>query len=207
MFPRSWTSSCCALDRFVARVRLRGEREVDRRLREVQARLGQPDMLDGLRRCDRNQERARIGVADVLGREHDHAPRDVPRVLAALEHRREVVDARIGIRPAHRLDERRDEVVVRVGGLVVERAAACAPRRRRAPPRAARLRPEPSARRARRCCGRSARRRPRVSRSAGAGRRGSRRRAPRLRGAPPSRGLRSRAARARRPARGRAGRS
>src|SRR4030095_8425395 len=43
------------------------------------------------------------------------------RVLAALEHGGEVVDARVGIRPTHRLDERRDEVVVRVGTLVVEK--------------------------------------------------------------------------------------
>ena len=77
-------------------------------------------MLDGLRGGHRHEQRARIRVADVLGREHDHAPRDEARVLAALEHCGEVIDARVGIRAAHRLDERGDEVVVRVGGLVVE---------------------------------------------------------------------------------------
>ena len=126
MFPRSLHVLRRAFQRYVARVRLRCAREVDRRLREVQARLRQPDVLDGLGGGDCDQQRARIRVADVLGREHDHSPRDEARVFAALEHRGEVVDARVGIGAAHRLDERRDEVVVRVGGLVVEeRALAC----------------------------------------------------------------------------------
>ena len=77
-------------------------------------------MLDRLRRRDGDEQRARIGVADVLGREHDHAPRDEARVLAALQHRREVVHGRLRVAAAHRLDERRREVVVRVGGLVVD---------------------------------------------------------------------------------------
>src|SRR6266566_8253414 len=39
----------CFVDRDVARVRLRRAREIDRRLREVQARFRKPDMLDRLR--------------------------------------------------------------------------------------------------------------------------------------------------------------
>jgi hypothetical protein len=35
-------------------------------------------------------ERARVGVADVLARQHHHAPRDEARVLAALQHRGQV---------------------------------------------------------------------------------------------------------------------
>ena len=62
-------------------------------------------MLDRLRRSDCNEQRARVGVADVLGREHDHAARDEARVLARLEHRREVVDGGVGVAAAHRLDE------------------------------------------------------------------------------------------------------
>ena len=77
-------------------------------------------MLDGLRGGDRDEQRARVGVADVLGGEHDHAPGDEAGILAALEHRREVVDGRVGVGAAHRLDERRDEVVVRVAALVVD---------------------------------------------------------------------------------------
>ena len=108
------------VDRDVARVRLRRAREVDRRLREVEPGLGQADVLHRLRGRDGDEQCARIGVADVLGREHDHAPRDEARVLSALEHRREVVDGGVGIAAAHRLDERGGEVVVRVRALVVE---------------------------------------------------------------------------------------
>ena len=57
-------------------------------------------MLDRLRGRDGDEERLRVGVADVLGGEHDHAPGDEARVLAALEHRREVVDRTPGRRSA-----------------------------------------------------------------------------------------------------------
>ena len=77
-------------------------------------------MLDRLCGCDGDDERLRVGEADVLGGEHDHAPGDEAWILAALEHRREVVDGCIGIRAAHRLDEGRDEVVVRVAAFVVD---------------------------------------------------------------------------------------
>ena len=77
-------------------------------------------MLDGLRRRDGDEQRAWIGVPDVLGREHDHSSRDEARVLASLEHRREVVHGGVRVAAAHRLDERGREVVVRVGALVVD---------------------------------------------------------------------------------------
>ena len=73
-----------------------------------------------MRGSDGDHERSRVGVADVFGREHDHPPGDVTGVLSAFEHRREVVHRGVGIRAAHRLDERRDEVVVRVTALVVD---------------------------------------------------------------------------------------
>ncbi len=118
-------------DRHVRGVRLRRAREVDGGLREVETRLRQPDVLDRLRRRDRDEERLRVGVADVLGGEHDHPPGDEARVLAALQHRREVVDRRLHVARARRLDPGRDEVVVRVAGPCRRGAAACAPRRRR----------------------------------------------------------------------------
>ena len=77
-------------------------------------------MLDRVRGRDGDQQRLRVGVADVLGGEDDHPPGDEPRVLAALEHRREVVERRVGVRAARRLDPGRDVVVVLVAGLVVE---------------------------------------------------------------------------------------
>ena len=124
-------------------VRLRRAGEVDRGLREVQLRLGQADVLERLRRRDRDDERVRIGVADVLGGEDDHAPRDEARILARFEHRGEVVDGGVRVAAAHRLDERRREVVVLVALAVVEERAL--PRcvedvlfgERRRPPRSA----------------------------------------------------------------------
>ena len=77
-------------------------------------------MLDRLGRGDRDEQRLRVGVADVLGGEHDHPPRDEARVLAALEHHREVVDRRLHVARPRRLDPGRDRVVVRVAALVVE---------------------------------------------------------------------------------------
>ena len=76
-------------------------------------------MLECVRGRDRHLERPGVGVADVLGGEDHHPADDEARVLAALEHRREVVDGRIGVGAAHRLDEGRDEVIVLVGALVV----------------------------------------------------------------------------------------
>ena len=94
--------------------------QVDGSLGQVEPRLWQPDVLDRLRRGDRDEERLRVCEPDVLGGEHDHAARDEARVLAALEHRGQVVDGRVRVGAAHRLDERAHEVVVRVTALVVD---------------------------------------------------------------------------------------
>ena len=76
-------------------------------------------MLERLRGGDGDDERLRIGVADVLAR-RDHDPaREEARILAALEHRGEVVDGGVRVAAAHRLDERRGEVVVAVARPVV----------------------------------------------------------------------------------------
>ena len=81
-------------------------------------------MLDGVGGRDRHLERARIGVADVLAREDDHPARDEARVLAALEHPRQVEERGVRIGAARRLDPRRDQVVVLIALLVVEDGAA-----------------------------------------------------------------------------------
>src|SRR5947208_1886651 len=62
-------------------VRLRRASKVDGRLREIEPRLGKADVLDGVGRRDRDEERARIGVPDVLRGEDDHPPGDEARVL------------------------------------------------------------------------------------------------------------------------------
>jgi hypothetical protein len=97
-----------------------GQREVDRGLGEVELRLRQADVLDRLCRRDGDDERVRVGETDVLGGENDHPPGDEAGVLPRLEHRGQVVDGRVGIRAAHRLDEGRREVVVAVTGAVVD---------------------------------------------------------------------------------------
>ncbi len=123
--PRSRTSLARLPDRPGRGVRLGGVREVDRRLREVELRLGQAHVLECLRRSDCDEEGPRIGIADVLGGENHHSSGDEPRVLAAFEHCGQVVDGGVGITPAHRLDEGRDDVVVLIAGPVVaERALA-----------------------------------------------------------------------------------
>ena len=53
-------------DRDRGGVRLRRASEVDRSLREVQLRLGEAHVLERLSRGSRNDERVRVGVADVL---------------------------------------------------------------------------------------------------------------------------------------------
>ena len=76
-------------------------------------------MVERLRRCDRDLERPRIGVADVLGRADDQPPGDEPRILAGRDHRGQPVQRRVRIVAAQALDERRDRVVVPVAGAVV----------------------------------------------------------------------------------------
>ncbi len=105
------------------RIRLRGPRQVDRSLRQIQLRLGQPHVLERLRRRDRDHERLRVSVAHVLRGEDDHPACDEARVLARLEHRDEVVDGRVGVGAAHRLDEGGGEVVVQVARAVVDERA------------------------------------------------------------------------------------
>ncbi len=101
-------------------VGLRRQRQVDGGLGERVARLRQPHVLDRGGRGGGERERRRVGVADVLGGEDHHPPHDEPRVLAALEHHREVVQRRVGVRAAGGLDPRGDVVVVAVALLVVE---------------------------------------------------------------------------------------
>src|SRR4051812_33263415 len=55
------------------RVALRAARQERRRLGHRQDSLGQPDQLESAQGVDRHGERPRVGVADVLAREDDHA--------------------------------------------------------------------------------------------------------------------------------------
>ena len=75
-------------------VRLRGGGEVHDGLREVELRLGQPDVLDGVGGRDGHHERLRVGHADVLARQDDEAAGDEAGVLPRLEHAGEPVERR-----------------------------------------------------------------------------------------------------------------
>jgi hypothetical protein len=52
------------------------------------------------------------------------APRQEQRVLARIQHAREIIQRRIGIGATHGLMQRRDQIVVTIRGLVVDRRAA-----------------------------------------------------------------------------------
>ncbi len=95
-----------------------------RRLGEVQRALRQAHPVDRAGRRVGDQQRLRIGVADVLGGEDDHPTGDEARVLAPLQHHRQVVEGGIDVGAAGRLDPGGDEVVVAVTiAVVVERLA------------------------------------------------------------------------------------
>ena len=111
-------------ERLVGGVGLRREGEVDGGLGEVERALGQADPVDRAGGGVGDQQRLRVGVADVLGGEDDHAAGDEARVLAALQHHRQVVERGVDVGAAGRLDPGRDEVVVAVAlAVVVERLA------------------------------------------------------------------------------------
>jgi hypothetical protein len=68
-------------------------------------------------------QRLRRGEADVLDRHAHDAARDVHGVFAGSEHAAQPVERRVGIRVAHALVQRGDEVVVLLALLVVEQHA------------------------------------------------------------------------------------
>ena len=64
-------------------------------------------------------QRGRVGQPDVLAGEDHQPPGDEPRVLPRLDHPRQVVQRRVGVGAADRLDEGADDVVVLVALAVV----------------------------------------------------------------------------------------
>ena len=80
-----------------------------------------------------DHERLRVGQADVLDRHADDAAGDEEPVLAAVEHAREIVERRVGVGAAHRLVQRRDQIVV-ARPAPCRRSARGAARSRRAAP-------------------------------------------------------------------------
>ena len=92
---------------------------------------GSPTCSSGVGGCDRHRQGSAVGESDVLAGEDHHPADDESGVLAGFEHPRQPVHGGVGVRPAHRLDERADDVVVVVAS-VAQRARCRAP-----PPRGA----------------------------------------------------------------------
>ena len=98
--------------------------EIDHGLRDREFALGRPEEIIGILGGVADHQRLRIGEADVLHRHPHHAPRQKQRIFAGIQHAREIIQRRIGIGAAHRFMQRRDQIVMAVGGFVVDRRAA-----------------------------------------------------------------------------------
>ncbi len=104
--------------------------QVDHGLGQVELGLGQPDELDRPGGGVGHHQAHRVGLPDVLAGQDHQAPGDEPGVLTGLEHPGQPVEAGVGVRTPHRLDEGADLVVVLVLAVVVQpRVAGPAPRR------------------------------------------------------------------------------
>ena len=104
-------------------IALRRDRHVDRGLRQRGVPFRHAHEVHRVLCGDRDRQRLRIRVADVLRRESHQPARDVERILAGFEHARQPVDGGVGIAVAHGLVQRGDQVVVLFAGLVVEQRA------------------------------------------------------------------------------------
>ncbi len=122
--PSSAMNARAAAVRDVGGVALRRAGEVEHRLGERELALGRAQALVGFDRIEREPQRARIGKPDVLGGHADHAPPDIERVGAAVEHAAQPVQRGVGVAAAHRLVQRGDLVVEGLAALVEAAQAA-----------------------------------------------------------------------------------
>ena len=111
----------CRLIRHVEGVGLWGERHVDDGLREVYGAFGHADEPARFERGDGEAQRLRVGKTHVLRGEAGHAAGDVDGVFARFEHARQPIDGGVGVGIAHGLVQCRNEVVVLLARLVVEK--------------------------------------------------------------------------------------
>ena len=109
--------------RRVGRVRLRRGRDVDHRLGNRELAFGTAEKIVGVLGRIGDDQRLRIGKPDIFDRHPHDAAREVERVLAGVEHARQIIERRVRIGAAHRLVQGRDQVVVAVLRLVVDRCA------------------------------------------------------------------------------------
>ena len=95
----------------VNRIALGRHGQVDERLRKRQFAFGRAQALVHVGRVERELQRARIGQADVFARHADHAPGEVARVGAAIEHAAKPIKRGIGVGAAHAFVQGADAVV------------------------------------------------------------------------------------------------
>ena len=110
--------------RLVGGVRFRGGGQINDGLRDREFAFGMAEEVVGVLGGVADHQRLRIGKTDILHRHADHAPGQKQRILASIHHAREIIQGGVGVGAAHRLMQRRNQVVVTVGGLVVDRRLA-----------------------------------------------------------------------------------
>ena len=113
----------CTFEGRIDGIRLRRGRHIHDSLRNGQFTLGTAEEIIGVLGGQRLDQRLRIGKAHVLNCHAHDAPDDEQRVLPRHQHPGEIVKSRIRIRTAHRFMQGRNEIVMPVGRLVVERHA------------------------------------------------------------------------------------
>ena len=106
------------VERGVAGIALGSDRQINHRLAQCQLAFGRAQTLVGERGIVGNLHGARIGQADVFPGHTDNPARQILGVGSTIEHARQPVERRVGMRPPHRLVQGRDLVVKIVATLV-----------------------------------------------------------------------------------------
>ncbi len=114
---------------FMAACRRHRPRSISARGRKIDHGIGKREfafpaakLLVGFGRGARVDQRLRVGKADIFDRHAHEAACQKTRILAGIDHAAEVIEGSVGIGAAHRFVQGRDQVVMPVLGLVVDRA-------------------------------------------------------------------------------------
>ena len=105
-------------------VRFRRGGEIDTGLREGQFAFRRAQIVVGVLGRVGDHKRLRIGKADILDRHAHQPPAEIERILAGVEHPRQIIERSVGIGSPHRLVQGRYQIVVAVLALVVDRRPA-----------------------------------------------------------------------------------
>ena len=89
------------------------------RLRQGNPPLRHPDKIDRLHGRNRHLQSVRICIAHILRCTDDNSPRNKFRVFPCINHFRQIIQSRIGVRAAHALDERGNRIIMVVPILII----------------------------------------------------------------------------------------